>query len=419
MSNSSDTPSKRTLAKAIAVFGGAQAFTVLAAAVRVKFAAIYIGTAGFGLTALYGTFTNLLSTLMGCGLANSSVPSLCQAEGEEQQMAVARLRLVGCILALASVPVSLIAAMFYSSEAMWLAIPVAATLMGGIEMAVMKSLKATRLLTQSLVLTAVFSMALTVPFYMLMGVRGAIWGVSSCMTVSGLYTCWLGYKACHVLPDFSQLNKGLWRQVRPMFVLGVAFLISGVLAQGVDLLCQMCLEAVATLTMVGLYKAGYQLAVTYTGMIFTAIANDFFPRLSGIVHDIDARNRLITQQVRVLLLIVTPAIALFIVLVPWIVPLLFSDEFLPVIPMVRVAALSVIVKAIYMPMGYLPVALGRSWHFLLIEAASWTILALGVLLGYHWGGLLGVGFGLLFCNVTDLLLVWLFCRRLYAFKFLK
>ncbi len=415
-SRNTSTPSSRTLAKAIAVFGGAQSFSVLAAVIRVKFAALYIGATGVGLAALYGTLTNLLSTLMGFGLANSSVPTLCQAEGQEQRRLVARLRLVGCLLATVSIPVTLAVASCYSAEARWVAIPVAAMVLQSIEMAVLKSLEARRALTYSLAVTALLSVVLTVPFYVTMGVRGVIWGVSSTMTLSAVYTCWLGYRVCNVRPDLGELNADLWNKVRPMFVLGAAFLISGVLAQGVDLLNQTCLEAVASLSTVGLYKAGYQLAVTYTGMIFTAIANDFFPRLSKLAYDVRARNRLIRKQVRVLLMIVVPVIALFVVLVPWLVPLLFSDEFLPVVPMVRIAALSIIVKAIYMPMGYLPVALGHSWHFLLLETVSWTLLAIGVLWGFHLGGLTGVGIGLLASNLIDLAFVWIFCHKAYNMR---
>lgn len=412
------TPSNKTLAKAIAVFGGAQAFSVLAAMLRVKYAAVYVGAAGVGLSALYSTLTNLLTTLMGFGLANSSVPMLCQSDGEQRRQKIARLRLVGCLLALASVPVTGGVALFYAAEALWLVFPVATGVMSGIEMAVLKSLKATRSLTYSLMAAAIFSVVLTIPCYVLLGMDGIIWAVVSTMTLSAIFTCYLGYRVCDVRPDLSALNSTLWPQVRPVFVLGLAFLLSGVLAQGVDLLNQTWLGAVATLTLVGLYKAGYQLSVTYTGMIFTAIANDFFPRLSSVAQNVQARNQLIAQQIRVLLLIVVPLIALFIFLVPWIVPLLFSDEFLPVIPMVRIAALSVIVKAVYMPMGYLPVALGRSWHFLLLEGISWTMLAMGVFFGYQAAGLLGIGYGILCSNLLDMLVVWLFCRQAYALRIL-
>lgn len=418
MADNSTAPSNKTLAKAIAVFGGAQAFSVLAAVVRVKFAALYVGAAGVGLAALYGTLTNLISTLMGFGLVNSSVPSLCQAEEAEQRILVARLRLVGCVLAVLSVPITLAVGAFYSAETLWLAIPVSVSVLSGIEMGVMKALKATRRLASSLMVSALISVVMTVPFYVLMGIQGVIYAIVLTMTLSPLYACWLGYRTCDALPDWRELNRALWPKVRPLFQLGAAFLVSGVLVYGVDLLCQTWLSQQASLATVGLYKAGYQLAVTYTGMIFTAIANDFFPRLSSVATDADARNRLIGQQVRVLLMIVVPLILVFVILVPWIVPLLFSDEFLPVIPMVRVAAFSVIVKAVYMPIGYLPVALGKSWHFLLLESVSWTVLALGVLLGYQLGGLTGIGYGLLLSNVFDLMFVWLFCHKAYGFRFL-
>lgn len=408
-------PSNKTLAKAVAVFGGAQAFSVLAALVRSKVAAVTIGTVGVGLNALYVTLSNLMATLFSFGLSSSSVPALCQLQGEEQRQLVARLRLLGCLLAVLSVPVTLVVTSFYSVEAMWLALPVVALILSGIETAVMKSLQATRQLTRSLMATALFSVVFTIPFFLWLGLKGVIWAVVSTVTISSLYSCWLGYKVCPVNPDFAHLDRDLWIQARPMFVLGFAFLVSGLLAQGVDLLNQMWLESVATLSMVGLYKAGYQLAVTYTRMVFSAIANDFFPRLSSVASDVHSRNSLITQQIRVLLLIVVPLILVFELVVPWVVPLLFSSEFLPIIPMVRVAALAVIIRAISLPLGYLPVALERSWHYLLIEVLSWSMRAIGVIAGYSLGGLLGVGCGILCSDVFDMCFVWFFCRIKYSF----
>lgn len=413
---SQNTPSSKTLAKAIAVFGGAQAFAVLAALIRAKVASVTIGATGLGLNALFVTIVNLVSTLLGCGLANSSVPQLCQQQGADRLASISRLRLLGVLLALASVPVTLIVACYYGADVLWLVIPIMAQVLSGIEMAVMKSLQATRLLSLSLILSAVFSVVCTVPFFLLMGIDGILWSVVCTLTLSSLFTCAMGYRACPALPDFSLLGSGLWHQSRPMFVLGFAFLLSGVLSYGVDLFLQTWLTHRATLATVGLYKAGYQLAVTYTGMLFAAIANDFFPRLSAVSHDVATRNHLVIQQLRVLLVIVTPIILLFILVVPWIVPLLYSGEFLPIVPMVRIAALSVIVKAVYLPIGYLPVSLGRSWHFLLLESISWLSVAAGVVIGYHFSGLTGVGYGLLLSNVLDLFLVSLFCYRQYHFR---
>lgn len=413
----SQVPTRKTLAKAVAVFGGTQAFTVLAALVRTKVAAYTIGPAGVGLNALYTTITNLVSVLMGCGLSNSSVPTLSQADAADRQKRIATLRLLGVMLAVLSVPVTMVVALCYSTEAMWLAPGVAMMVMSGIEMAVMKSLNATRALASSIMAAAVVSVVCTVPFFIWLGREGVIWAVLFTSFASSAITCLLGYRCCPVVPDFTALNRNLWRQVRPMFVLGFAFLLSGVIAQATDLLLQSYLASRASLTMVGFYKAGFQLAIVYTGMVFTAISNDFYPRLSAVVDDVNGRNALITRQVEVLLAMIVPLITVFFVLVPWIIPLLFSEEFLPIVPMVRVAALSVVVKAVYLPVGFLPVAMGKSWHFLLLESVSWAVMALGVIVGYESGGLLGVGYGLLLSTLFDLVFVVAFCHNCYHYRF--
>lgn len=413
----SNLPSNKTLTKALVVFGGAQTFTVLAALVRTKVAAITIGTAGVGLNALYNTISLFVSTVMGAGLANSSVASISQQEGEEQRRSIAQLRLCAWLLSGLSIPVTLLLSFYYGRETMLLTLAVVAMIESGIEMAVLKSLKATRKLVHCLMVTALLSVVCTVPFFFWLGVRGVIWSVVCTSMAVAIYTLWTSYRLCDVRPRFGLLKApGFWTQVKPMFVLGAAFLISGFFAQGVELFTQSWLKAVASLSVVGLYKAGFQLGITYPGMLFSAIQNDFYPRLSQMSQDVRMRNALITRQIGVQLMMAAPCILLFVALLPWIVPLLFNDDFLSIVPMVRIAAFAILLKAVYLPIGLLPVSMNRSWDYLLLEIPSWLFNAVGILIGWHCLGLTGIGLGLLLANTFDLCYVWIFCRYKYDFR---
>lgn len=202
-----------------------------------------------------------------------------------------------------------------------------------------------------------------------------------------------------------------------MILLGLAFVGSGVMASGSELLIQSFFATSASLSMLGLYRAGFQLGVTYPGTIFTAISNDFYPRLSAANRDKNLRNLLVNRQIYSLLWIVLPLTIIFIVIIPYLVPLLFSDEFLIVIPMVRMMALALPFKAMTLPIGCLPLALGKSLHFFMLELISWTLFILFVLLGYRHGGLLGAGIGIALSQWVDLPIVWLFCRKHYGYHF--
>ncbi|MCF0168710.1 MAG: hypothetical protein HUJ93_08755 [Bacteroidales bacterium] len=111
-------------------------------------------------------------------------------------------------------------------------------------------------------------------------------------------------------------------------------------------------------------------------------------------------------------------IVCFIFLVPFLLPLLFDDTFNPVCRMVQIASLSIIIKSVTVPLNYLPLALGKSLHYLCLEGAFWIILIPCVLLGYHLYGLDGTGMAILFCNFVELIYVCIFCRLKYHFRFL-
>ena len=69
-------PNSKTIAKNVGIFGGAQVFSVLAALIRTKFAAVFIGTAGVGLSAVYNTVVTFYSNVEGLGLSFSGVKHL-------------------------------------------------------------------------------------------------------------------------------------------------------------------------------------------------------------------------------------------------------------------------------------------------------------------------------------------------------
>ena len=105
--------------------------------------------------------------------------------------------------------------------------------------------------------------------------------------------------------------------------------------------------------MLGLYNAGYMLTVTYAGMVFSAMETDYFPRLSGIQHDIQATNDTVNRQMEVSLLLISPMLAALIVSLPLLIPLLFSAQFLPVVEMAQVSALAMYLKVLTLPVAYI------------------------------------------------------------------
>ena len=452
-------PSNKSIARNVGVFGGAQAFSVLAALIRTKVAAVMIGTTGVGLSAIYNTVVNFFSTLAGMGLSFSGVKYLSEvyASGDKDALEkeIGQLRLLGLICSAIGLVLSLvfspILSMMYFGDMsemmsfMALSVFVVATIISGIEMAILKACQKVRYLAISSIWTAIISVAVSVPFYILMGVKGVLWAVVVSGVVGVLATMWYGgkvatWRMCYVLRAMCYVrgkdkNNQAQNQntehstqhiahhtphstqhIAQLLTLGAAFLGGGLIATGAEMAILGYFSAVATMAILGLYKAGYQLSITYTGMIFTAVSNDFYPRLSAVNQNLEERNTLISRQIRVLLYITTPLVVVFVLLVPYILPILFDDTFNPVCRMVQIAAISIIVKSVTMPLNFLPLSLGKSLDYLILEGAFWIIMVPLVIFGYKYWGLTGTGAAILLCHVIELVYAYLFCRTKYHFR---
>lgn len=446
-------PSHKTLAKSIAIFGGAQAFTVLAGLVRSKFAAELIGTSGVGLNAILVTVLMFMTQLMGLGLAGSGVKYLSE-ENDERPQRIARIRVWGVITALASIVVMLIIAPWLSQmymddwrHAWWfalLSIVIALQIVCQIELSILRSLQQTRRLAHTMIVSAIFSVIFSVPFFYWFGVDGVIWSVFSCYFVNALYVIVMGIRSAPIVrADYLGLgyagNVGLSQtdnedlahasnvgltttfrtflhHSRSLLTLGFAFLLTGIVWQGVELITQTVLSTMASVAMVGLYKSGYQIAVTYPGILFTAVANDFYPRLAQIGHDVEKRNQLVNQLIRVLVCIVVPCIIVLWLIVPYLVPILLSEEFLPMVGMARWAMMAVIVQCLYHPIAYLPLAMGKARDFSILEVVSLVQKSACILAGFFLGGLVGSGVGVFVSACLDLLVLGTFVTLRYKFR---
>jgi O-antigen/teichoic acid export membrane protein len=211
-------------------------------------------------------------------------------------------------------------------------------------------------------------------------------------------------------------QKGILREGSDMVKLGVAFVLAAVMGSGAEMFIRSYLNVVSgDLDVVGLYNAGFMLTVTYAGMVFSAMEPDYFPRLSAVGNDVKATNLTINRQIEVSLLIVSPLLSGLIVFVPLLIPLLLSDEFLPIVAMVQVSVFSMYLKALSLPIGYTNLAKGNSVGYLLIETAYYVSFILLTIYGYQYWGLVGTGVALVVSYVIELVAVATFMHYRYGY----
>lgn len=83
--------------------------------------------------------------------------------------------------------------------------------------------------------------------------------------------------------------------------------------------------------------------------------------------------------------------------------------------MAQLAAVSMLFRAVYIPIEYLPLSKGQSRKFLCQEAVCVMLLIVMEIAGYRYKGLLGLGFGIVGAYLIETLFVLVYSRCLYRY----
>ena len=426
MENRHPHTSYQHILKYTGLFGGMQGLNILIGIVKNKFVALILGTAGMGLVSLFNSATALINTATGLGLPVSSVKTLSEVyESGDQHLIREKIRTIRSLALFTAIfgviVCVLLSTLFDFMTFSWgnhklhyaLLAPIVGMLsiIGG-ETAILKAVRQLKGLALVSLINVLVATVISIPIYYYFEQSGIIPALTLMTLAQLLITVRLSYR---IYPLEIILNHSIFTQGSEMLRLGVAFMLSGMFTSGADFLVRSYLSKYADLDTAGLYNAGFMITMTYAGMVFTAMETDFFPRLSAVNKDVAASNLTVNRQIEVTFLLIAPMLTTFMIFMPLMVPLLYSGEFQPVIPMARVILLVLYLRALKLPVAYLTLAKADSWAFLALEAYSDVLMVVSIIVGYHLWGLEGTGWGLFITGAVDLVVIYLFAHFRYQY----
>ncbi len=426
MRNTEDS-SYRNILRNTSLFGSIQFFNILIALVRNKLVALILGPQGMGLNSLFNSTVQLLSSTSNMGLETSAVRRLSEIydDGYEQQLRhrIMVIRSWTLITASAGMLLCLLLSNILSNitfswgnhtlHFMLLSPAVAMITITGSEAAILKSLRQLSSLARISIINAVLALLLTTPVLYFYGQKGIVPSILIISFTQMALTCRQSYRLSPLRLSF---NKNVLSQGSDMLKLGVSFVLAGIFAAGADFAIRSVLNNLAELDVVGLYNAGFMVTTTYAGMVFSSMTTDFFPRLSAVNRDTAASNMLINRQIMVSLIMIGPMLIAFVIGVPVIVPLLYSQQFMPIVPMIQVTVLAMFLRAMKLPIAYITLAKGASRDYFLLEAYSAVVMVIAVIGGFLQWGLLGTGIGLLITGVIDFMVINIYANIRYDYR---
>ena len=413
--------------KYTSLFGSIQALNIFIGLVRNKLVALILGPGGIGLMSLFNSAIALLSNATNLGIATSSVKTLSELyeKGDEEQvkrhvrvirqwaLATAVIGFFACALAGPLLNNFSFTWGNHVKHFVLLAPTVAMLAITGGETAILKSARRLRNLAKVSVWNVFLALVFTTPIIYFYGQKGIIPTITLITFTQMLLTIRYSHR---VFPWSFHFERSLWNEGLPMIRLGIAFVVAGVFGSGADFLIRASLNNIASLNMLGLYNAGFMMTITYAGMIFTSMETDYYPRLAAVGRDVHQMSNTVNHQVEVSLLMISPLLVAFSIGAPIIVQLLYSKEFLDVVPMIQITVLAMYLRAMKLPVAYLTLAKGDSKSYLFLEAYSAVVMVIAVVGGYMLFGLPGTGVGLLVTGLIDIIVINIFTRYKYHYK---
>jgi len=412
------------------IFGGVQGLVILIGLVRNKAMAVLLGAGGMGLNALLVSAQNFASQCTNLGISFGAVPKLSELYEQEQRerlqyyLQVVRLwsliaAMLGFVFCVAISPLLNNISFTWGNHTLhyaMLGVSVAMSAISAGEFVVLKSTRRLGALARLQIFTAIASVVLSVPLYYFWEQSGI---VPSIILVSGssmLATIGYSYRCYPLQLRFSRhhLRDGL-----SMIWLGVSFVLAAAIGSAAEMIIRSYLNVEGGLDDVGLYNTGYMITITYAGMVFSAMESDYFPRLSAVSKDIVATNETVNRQMEVSLLLLSPMLVALLTMLPVLVPILFSRDFMAVVQMAQIAVLAMYFKVMTMPVAYITLARSRSLSYLFLESFYFAVLAASIVIGYRWWGVSGTGLAIVVTHIAEWAVVWSYAYWQYKYRSTK
>ena len=409
------------------IFGGVQGLNILIGLVRNKIVASLLGPAGMGLISLFNSTVNFVSQATNMGISFSAVRHVSELfdTGDEERIAhfIKVVRAWSLLTALLGMLVCMVAGPVLSDYTFaWgdhtlhfimLAPAVGITAICGGETAILKGARQLRPLAMIQLAMVFLSLIITVPIYYTFGQTGIV----PVMVLMALATLLLTLRYSYrIYPLRLKGAQGILGEGMEMVRLGVAFVMAGVLGSGAEMLVRSYLNVHGDLDMLGFYNAGFMLIVTYAGTVFSAMETDYFPRLSAICYDREQMTLMVNRQIEVSFLMMAPMIVMLIIALPLLIPMLFTSEFMPVVAMAQVAAFSMYIKAVSLPIAYITLARGDSLAYLFLEAVYDVLLVVLMIVCYEEWGLTGTGIALALSYLIDIIIIYAYAHLRYGYS---
>ena len=419
----------KTAFKATALFGGVQVVIILIQILKAKVVALWLGASGLGIMSLFNAATSLIFSISNLGLQESAVRDIAYAKGSGDENRVAgtikainrwviATGFLGAVVTIALSP--WLSEWIFESDAYvtaFILLSCVVFLMGiySANYATLQGTRNLKLMAQANVFGAISGFLCSLPMFYFFRDEGIVWALI--LTALSTTAVSLFYVKKAYIPKVDQTFAESYRIGLKAVRLGIMLALSGISVTLVQFAIKTFIVRMGGLNDVGLYEAGWALNTTYLGLVFTAMAKDYYPRLSQIAGDNAQVKVMMSQQTEIALVLLAPLIIIMIVFMSFFIRLLYSSEFLAIVPRTKWLLIGALVRAGAWGTSFVFLAKGDGKLFLFNELGIKIITLPSYLLCYYWFGLVGIGYANVFNFLIYFLWVGIVAYRKYKISY--
>ena len=417
----------RQILRATSIIGGSSLVNVAIGLLRNKVAALILGPAGIGLVGLFHNLMQTGAALAAFGIGNVGTRQLAEAAENEQAQAVARRALAtaamalavlgGLLMFLARRPIAelVLGRADWADTVGWLSMGLALLVGTVAQNGLLTGLRRLGDLARVSVASAIVGTAAGLAVLLVWREQGLL----AFVLVFPLATFLVGAYFVRRLPRAGAPRPRLGELVpqwRTLARLGLAFTVGALVGTAGQLAVRSLVGRRLGPESLGLFQAAWTISMNYIGFILTAMAADYYPRLTAAMRDPREAVQRVNGQAEVALLLAGPVLVGTVALAPWIVQLLYSTDFVAAAALLRWQIAGDLIKIACWPLGFTLLAAGRGRAFMLTEA-----LGAGVLVGVTAillprAGLLAPGMGYVATYLVYLVVVFALAGRLIGYR---
>ena len=422
----------RNIISVSSLFGGLQIFLILIGAIKGKIIAIYIGSEGIGQLALFSSILEIVNLVCTLGLGYSATRLVSKAHEENSSYEIRKiLSIVSKILLLSSfVGIALlilfskkISLVFFGNDTLFksiifLSITVFFTVFLNRNNLFLQSFNEFKNLAKSNLIGAFFGLIGAFVFYYYFGINGIVPSIIF-TSISVFLSSSFFFKKLKIKPIRISLKSAI-TEGGPMIKLGLVMVLASIVGSIVKNFLNIFITNFGGISDLGFYNAGHTIALSYVGMIFTAMSYEYFPRLSRISEDNNKVRIAVNQQSEIIFLTLLPILVVLICFTELIINVFLTSEFFVIINFIRILSFSILINAAAFTISYIPIVKGDKKIFFLFNSLFPGIAAMTLSsIGFYFGNLTGLAIGICLVSIIHFSLMFMVCKKLYEFNVTK